>query len=42
LAQGNDTGTKETDIIDFIYQKEVLLEKDITYATFVYNYRSLK
>ena len=33
---------KGTDTIDFIYQNQVPTDKDVTYATFVCNYRPLK
>ena len=35
-------GTKGTDIIDFIHQKEVPAYKNVTYATFICNYCLLK
>ena len=42
LVQGNNEGVKGTDIIDFIYQKEVPNNKDVMYATFICNYHPLK
>ena len=42
LAQGNDHGVVATDTIDFIYRHEVPQGRDITYATFVLDYRPLK
>ena len=42
LVQGNQNNIKGTDTIDFIYQKEVPQEKDVTYAIFVYDYKPLK
>ena len=42
LAQGNTYGVKATDTIDFIYQHEVPLNQQVTYASFVCDYRPLK
>ena len=42
LAQGNDNGVRSTDTIDFITKAEVPSGRDITYATFVLDYRPLK
>ena len=42
LAQGNQNNINGTDTIDFIFQHEVPKEKDVTYATFVCDYRPLK
>ena len=42
LAQGNNEGVKGTDTIDFIYQNQVPTDRDVTYATFVCDYRPLK
>ena len=42
LAQGNDKGVLSTDTIDFIHKNEVPSNQDITYATFVLDYRPLK
>ena len=42
LAQGNNKGVTSTDTIDFITREEVPQGKDITYATFVLDYRPLK
>ena len=42
LAQGNDKGVVSTDTIDFITKEEVPKGRDITYATFVVDYRPLK
>ena len=42
LAQGNDAGVQPTDTIDFIHQHEVPKNQDVTYATFVLDYRPLK
>ena len=42
LAQGNDNNVAYTDTIDFIHQHEVPANRDITYATFVLDYRPLK
>ena len=42
LAQGNDTGVRATDTIEFIPRREVPLGRDVTYATFVIDYRPLK
>ena len=42
LAQGNKHGVTSTDTIDFIHQHEVPRDRDVTYATFVLDYRPLK
>ena len=42
LAQSNDNGVLATDTIDFIHRHEVPDGRDVTYATFVLNYRPLK
>ena len=42
LAQGNDTGVIGTDTIQFIFKHEVPDGRDVTYATFVCDYRPLK
>ena len=42
LAQGNNAGVCSTDTIDFIHCKEVPVGRDITYASFVLDYRPLK
>ena len=42
LAQGNDNGVSPTDTIDFIIQEQVPKGRDVTYATFVVDYRPLK
>ena len=42
LAQGNDNGVVSTDTIDFIHKEEVPDGRDVTYATFVLDYRPLK
>ena len=42
LAQGNDAGVRSTDTIDFIHKQEVPVDRDVTYATFVLDYRPLK
>ena len=42
LAQSNDKGVIATDTIDFIHRHEVPDGRDVTYATFVLNYRPLK
>ena len=42
LAQGNDRGIKGTDTIEFIHQREVPVGRDVTYASYVCNYRPLK
>ena len=42
LAQGNKHNVTSTDTIDFIYQHEVPSDRDVTYATFVLDYRPLK
>ena len=42
LAQGNSKGIHSNNVIDFIHCSEVPLDRDITYATFVIDYRPLK
>ena len=42
LAQGNDAGVVSTNTIDFVHQNEVPKNRDVTYATFVLDYRPLK
>ena len=42
LAQGNDAGIVSTNTIDFVHQHEVPKHRDVTYATFVLDYRPLK
>ena len=42
LAQGNDNGVHCTNTIDFITRQEVPHGREITYATFVLDYRPLK
>ena len=42
LGQGNETGIKGTDTIDFISRQQVLNDKDVAYDTFVYDYQLLK
>jgi hypothetical protein len=42
LAQGNVHGILATDTIDFIHKAEVPTARDITYASFVCDYRPLK
>ena len=42
LAQGNVYGVKATDTIDFIHKHEVPLAQQVTYASFVCDYRPLK
>ena len=42
LAQGNDAGVVSTNTIDFVHQHEVPKDRDVTYATFVLDYRPLK
>ena len=42
LAQGNSHGVLPTDTIDFIHRTEVPKGRDVTYATFVLDYRPLK
>ena len=41
-AQGNDSGVKSTDIIDFILKNEMPTNKLVTYANFVCDYKVLK
>ena len=42
LAQGNNAGVRSNDAIDFIPFSEVPSNRDVTYATFVCDYRPLK
>ena len=42
LAQGNKYGVSSTYTIDFIYKSEVPLDRRVTYATYVLDYRPLK
>ena len=42
LAQGNDNGVKGTDTITFIHRSEVPTNKQVTYASYVCDYRPLK
>ena len=42
LAQGNIHGVRSTDIIEFIPQSKVPKNRNVTYATFVCDYRPLK
>ena len=42
LAQGNDLGVRSTDTVEFIPRHQVPLGRNITYATFVLDYRPLK
>ena len=42
LAQGNDNNVSATDTIEFIHRYEVPEGRDVTYATFVIDYRPLK
>ena len=42
LAQGNKHGVSSTDTIDFIHKHEVPQGRDVTYATYVLDYRPLK
>ena len=42
LAQGNDNGVRSTDTIEFIFKYEVPKDSDVTYATYVLDYRPLK
>ena len=42
LAQGNVHGVNATDTIDFIQHTQVPTGRDITYATFVCDYKPLK
>ena len=41
LVQGNNTGVRSTDTIDFIYSK-VPERRNVTYATYVLDHRPLK
>ena len=42
LAQGNGRGVKGTDTISFIHRSEVPTNKQVTYASYVCDYRPLK
>ena len=42
LAQGNDNGIKGTDTIEFIHRSQVPSDKQVTYASYVCDYRPLK
>ena len=42
LAQGNKFGVKATDTIDFIPQSDVPADRQVTYGSFVCDYRPLK
>ena len=42
LAQGNKYGVRSTNTIDFIHKHEVPAGRDVTYASFVCDYRPLK
>ena len=42
LAQGNDTGVEATDTIQFVAFSDVPIDKKVTYASFVCDYRPLK
>jgi len=42
LTQGNNVGMKGIDTIDFIFQKDILANKNVIYATFICNYHLLK
>ena len=42
LAQGNKYGVSSTDTIEFITKEQVPKGRDVTYATFVLDYRPLK
>ena len=42
LAQGNDAGVHFNDVIEFISQQEVPSDRDVTYATYVLDYRPHK
>ena len=42
LAQGNSNGVRSTDTIEFIFRHDVPKGSDVTYATYVLDYRSLK
>ncbi len=42
LAQGNKYGVRSTDTIEFITKEEVPAGRDVTYASFVCDYRPLK
>ena len=42
MAQGNNASVLATDTIEFIHQHAVPKNQDVTYATFVLDYRPLK
>ena len=42
MAQGNDSGVRSTDTIDFIFKYEVPKDSDVTYASYVLDHRLLK
>ena len=42
LAQGNSNGVRSTNTIEFIFQHNVPKGSDVTYATYVLDYRPLK
>ena len=42
LAQGNKYGVRSTNTIEFIHEHEVPADRDVTYATYVCDYRPLK
>ena len=42
LAQGNKHGVRSTYTVDFIHKHEVPKGRDVTYATYVLDYRALK
>ena len=42
LALGNDMGVQGTVAIKFIHEIDVLLDCDVTYATFVLDFKPLK
>ena len=42
MAQGNNNGIQGTNTIEFIYRQDVPAGRDVTYATFVLDYRPLK
>ena len=42
LAQGNDSDVKSTDTINFILKNQVTMNKAVTYANVVFDYKVLK
>ena len=42
MSQGNNNGMQGTKKIEFIYRQDVPAGRDVTYATFVIDYRPLK